>query len=271
MIPYGLKFEDEVRRVAEAIWDLEPGACQPRHYTNDPTITELDGYAPLQDVTHLLMITMRRDLEKIKDDVKKLLAAERHEKSNGKPCSMWIITKDQLDAQHITYAKKNNVKVVTFKDFSSRFFNYRDYITKRRIAPFGSARNLVDNSVTLPDDIYVPMPFEIRHSKSYSVSNADIDKFKGTSIYDVLGYLNSGQTIIMLAPFGSGKSLTTRELFLLFIKKLLEDYDKWRRIPIVLNLREHWAQPYFDEMLERHAKSIGFTPPQALTRRGAQD
>jgi hypothetical protein len=48
-----MRFEDDVRRVAEAIWSLQPGECQPEHYTNDPKINELDGLARLRDVIHL--------------------------------------------------------------------------------------------------------------------------------------------------------------------------------------------------------------------------
>lgn len=29
-------FEAEVRRTAEAVWNQEPGSCQPAHYSNDP-------------------------------------------------------------------------------------------------------------------------------------------------------------------------------------------------------------------------------------------
>ncbi len=34
---------------------------------------------------------------------------------------------------------------------------------------------------------------------------------------------------------------------------------------MVLNLREHWGALYGDEILERHARSIGFSPRENLT------
>src|SRR5712691_7255002 len=65
------EFEAEVRRVAEAVWGQASGECQPEHYSNDPIIRELDGIARLRDITHVLMATVSRKLEKAKDDVKK--------------------------------------------------------------------------------------------------------------------------------------------------------------------------------------------------------
>jgi hypothetical protein len=140
-------FEAEVRRVAEAIWQLEPGECQPEHYSSNQVIRELDGIAHLRDVTHLMMITVSRRLDKVRDDVRKLNAAERLESRPGLPVVKWLITKYQLDAEHINHASKNNVTVLTLDQFRNRFFNGKDYLTKRRKAPFGSARNLGVTSI----------------------------------------------------------------------------------------------------------------------------
>ena len=75
-----MAFDDEVRRVAEAVWSLQPGECTPAWYDDDPVLHELDGVARLPDVTHMLMATTSRRLDKVKDDVKKLnIAAEKEE------------------------------------------------------------------------------------------------------------------------------------------------------------------------------------------------
>lgn len=101
-----MAFEADVRRVAEAVWGLVPGACQPMHYADDPTVRELDGLARTRDVTHLLMVTTSTRLDKVKDDCKKLNAAENLEKLRATAISKWIITEKQLDAQHIEHARK---------------------------------------------------------------------------------------------------------------------------------------------------------------------
>src|SRR5437867_4610377 len=123
-------FEAEMRRTAEAVWNLSPGGCQPQHYAFDPVVHELDGIARLRDVTHLLMATVSRKIEKIKSDVKKLNAAERIEKQRGVPVAKWIITKYQLEAPHVDYARKEGASVLTLEVFRKRFFDGREYIQK---------------------------------------------------------------------------------------------------------------------------------------------
>jgi len=155
---YNMKFEAQVRKVAEAVWNLEAGECQPAHYPDDPVVREIDGIARLRDVTNLIMVTTSTKLEKIKSDVKKLNAAEILERKKVTAISKWLITEKQLDAQHIDLAKKNNVTVLTLEDFTRRFFDGFSYISKREKLPFGSARNPHDNSMEINKDAYVPLP-----------------------------------------------------------------------------------------------------------------
>lgn len=259
-----MAFEAEVRYVAEAIWGLESGACQPKHYPDDPVVTEIDGIARLRDVTHLLMVTTSTKLEKVRSDIKKLNAAENREKNRAGAISKWLITQVQIDARHIGLAKENNVSVLTFGQFKQRFFDGRDYLLKRENTAFGSARNPSDNKIEIPDNAYVPLPMVIVEQVKVKSHQSYIMEEKNTPI-DVKGVVNlirEGFVIVLVAAFGSGKSLTTREVF----KKISFEYRNKNDsiVPICLNLREHWGQKYFDEMLERHARSIGFKPKEDL-------
>jgi hypothetical protein len=78
---HNMNFEAEVRRVAEAVWNVLPGHCQPTHYPGNPVVHELDGIARLRDVTHLVMATTSTRLDKVTGDVRKLNAAEAIEKN----------------------------------------------------------------------------------------------------------------------------------------------------------------------------------------------
>lgn len=69
---HNMQFEANVRQVAEAVWGLAPGDCQPSHYEGDSVIQELDGIARLRDVTHLIMATTSTRLEKVRSDAKKI-------------------------------------------------------------------------------------------------------------------------------------------------------------------------------------------------------
>lgn len=256
-----MEFEAEVRRVAEVIWSLEPGECQPSHYSDNPIVKELDGLARLRDCTHLIMVTTSTKLDKIKNDVKKLGAAESVEKKTNPTISKWLITQRQLDAEHVDHAKKNNVQALTFEQFQRRFFDGRAYLSKRAVAAFGSARDPHTDSITIGDDTYVPLPMRIVHTNINQLKK-QISKTPPIDIHGIASHILEGNTVILVAPFGSGKSLTTREIF----KELGARHRKDPSIkaPLTLNLREHWGQDYSDEMLERHARSIGYTPREDL-------
>lgn len=251
-----------MRQAAEAVWGLAPGECQPSHYENDPVIKELDGIARLRDVTHLLMATTSTRLEKVRADAKKLNAAETVENKSAITVSKWLITEKQLDAQHIEVAKKNKITTITLEQFRRRAFDGLKYLTLRRKAAFGSARDPYTDSITIDDAKYVELPITLiadkpsNRSLSFSLS-------RQSNLQELLDCINSGGIAFLLAPFGAGKSITTRQIFL----RLAEEFKTGKDLPVplALNLREHWAQPYADEMLERHARSIGYSPREDLT------
>ena len=254
-----LSFEDEARRAAEAVWGLDPGECQPAWYTQDPILHELDGIARLRDVTHVLMVTTSTKLDKAQGDVNKLLAAARHESKRGPLVEKWLITEHQLQAEHIKYAQERGVKVLTLEQFRNRFFDVRDYVLKRRQAAFGSARNLVDGSITIPDDEYIDLPMvECTRDQQGWSDGQPID------LESLIERTSRGEWFVLVGPFGAGKSLTTRAVFFSLGKKALKN-PELTRAPITINLREHWGALYADEILDRHARSIGMSRREDLT------
>lgn len=252
-----MSFEAEVRRVAEAVWNLMPGECQPTHYPNDPVVREIDGIARLRDVTNLIMATTSTRLDKVKDDVKKLLSAETIERTRAPAVSKWLITQNQLDAQHVELARKSNVVALTLDQFQRRFFDSGKYLALRSRAAFGSARDPNTDSITIADDAYIPLPMEIlSDSRQPGAETAR----RSITLGQIVQKLQAGETVVLRAPFGSGKSLTTREVF----KSLVALHQKASssQVPLSLNLREHWGEDHSDEILERHARAIGYSPRQ---------
>jgi hypothetical protein len=250
-----MSFEAEVRRVAEAVWNLAPGHCQPMHYPNDPVVREIDGIARLRDVTHLMMVTTSTRLDKVRDDCKKLQSAETVERTRAPAVSKWLVTQVQLDAQHIEHARKQNVQVLTLGQFQRRFFDGAKYTSLRARAPFGSARDPLTDSITIPDNAYVPLPMRIGIDASQSPASLIGRRL---TLDQICARVQAGDIVVLRAPFGSGKSLTTREIF----RKLATAHanDAVKPVPLTLNLREHWGEDHFDEMLDRHARSIGYAP-----------
>lgn len=249
-----MSFEAEVRRVAEALWNLSPGQCQPTHYHNDPIVRELDDIARLRDITHLVMVTTSTRLEKVKDDCKKLQSAENIERTRAPAVCKWLITQTQLDAQHIEYARKQNVQALTLAQFQRRFFDGAKYLSLREKAPFGSARDPLTDSISISNNTYVPLPMRVSVDKSQSSTLVG----RNISLNQLCARIRDGTIAVLKAPFGSGKSLTTREVF----KSLADAHtnDNARPVPMALNLREHWGEDHFDEILDRHARSIGYMP-----------
>lgn len=254
----GYVFEELVRRIAEAVWRLEPGGCQPEWYRGDPILHELDGIARLPEMTHLLMATAETKLDKVKSDVQKLNAAERRERRHATSIKKWLITEKQLNAEHVNFARSHSVEILTLTQFRDRFFNGRDYISKRRNGAFGSSRNLRDGSISIPEDEYVQLPLV-----GSVIGHGSADAVAPVSLARLVEDLTSGRTSILVGPFGAGKSLTARELFLKLAKAHLA--TPGHQVPIAINLREHWGALYADEILERHARSIGFSPKEGLT------
>jgi hypothetical protein len=250
-----MQFEAEVRRVAEAVWNLPAGQCQPMHYPDDPVVKELDGIARLRDITHLLMVTTSTRLDKVKEDCKKLISAENIERTSAAAVSKWLITEKQLDAQHIDYARKQNVQTLTLAQFQRRFFDGAKYISFRARAPFGSARDPLTDSVTIPANAYVPLPIRVAIDTSQQKGGL---VGRRLTLDQICARIQAGEIVVLRAPFGSGKSLTTREVF----TKLAAFHakDPSQPLPLALNLREHWGEDYFDEILDRHARSVGYTP-----------
>ena len=257
------EFEAEVRRTAEAIWGLDPGECQPQWYEGSAELHELDGLARLPEITHLLMVTTSRKLDKVKADVKKLKIAEAKEHHRRDvPVQKWFITENQLEAEHVNYARKHGVRVLTHGQFQKRFFNGRDYFNKRRLTAFGSARNPRDGSISIPDDEYVALPMEAH--KVPILNRREEPAGLPIDVKGVTNLIREGSTVVLLGPFGAGKSLTTREVFLALGASQGVD-ARTPLVPIAINCREHWGAKYGDEILGRHARSTGFTPRNTLT------
>ena len=72
------------------------------------------------------------------------------------------------------------------------------------------------------------------------------------------------KNVVLLGPFGAGKSLSVREIF----RHLRSRYfkDSQQPVALALNLRDHWGQEDTDESLRRHAAKIGFEGRDELVR-----
>lgn len=245
------EFEDDVRRIADALFDLQPGDCKAQTYTKGKKQIEIDGVARERHVTHLVMATTSTKLSKVKEDVERLGIAAEMEEHRGSTIKKWMILEKEPEGPHVSTARAEGVALLTFRQFKERFFDGRKYLSLRKNASFGSARDPSTDSRTVADDEFIEPPM------------VDLDTLLQVGLDEIVARILRGEAVVLVGPFGSGKSLTLREVWFALRRKYLA--DSVDAVPVAVNLREHWGAEYADEILRRHSRSIGFERESDLT------
>lgn len=244
----GKEFEKEVLRVARNLWkrDITGGA----EFVDG---RERDAIFYEDDVIHLVEATIERSEEKAKNDTKKLarLAGDMRKKHPDYVVKCWFITRDEPTDRQRAAARAANytIHAVGFKEFQGRLIDAKEYIRARENHRFGSAHIPSESGSQLK---YVPIDIKERSSTNLC------------SLADISQSLCLGKRISLTADFGAGKSMVLREIFHTLSRKYLE--GKIPQFPVHINLREHSGTQYPDEILERHARIIGFKDPTKLVR-----
>ena len=91
----------------------------------------------------------------------------------------------------------------------------------------------------------------------------NIDTRTKITLEQIIQRILRGDVVIMLGPFGSGKSLSVHKIWTIYSKQYKTNAIEIT--PIALNLREHWGAKYADEILRRHALSIELKSAADLT------
>lgn len=244
-------FEDEVRRLARAKW---PSA----QYSGAQMLAgrERDGIFETEDSINFVEATVSSGAGKAKDDTKKLYrAVADHNRSGSLKIAVgWFVTKHEPTAdqrKEVQEIGKGQVRAVSFAQFQQSLIDVRAYLAARSNHAFGSVQDFSTGS------------------KSPSVSFVEIGLTDNTSaetvfVKDVVDGVLEGKHFAMVGQYGAGKSMTLRELFL----RLRDRYiaGSTAKFPVYINLREHSGQRDPVELLERHARSIGFESPSSLVR-----
>lgn len=244
----GFDFEKEVLRVARHLWR--------RDEAGGPELIdgrERDGVFYEDDVIHLVEATTERSEQKAKDDCRKLakLAGDLRKAHQDKVVKCWFVTSDEPTDRQRAVARGANypVQAIGFKQFQGKLIDGREYLAARSNHKFGSVRNPGTQDAALK---FIPVDIKERASlELWSVGKIASDLLKG-------------RRIILSADFGAGKSMLLREVFFELRGRYLDGRE--HRFPVHINLREHSGAMYPDEILERHARLIGFSNPARLVR-----
>lgn len=244
----GRSFEEDVRGLARARWNLPPGEGGSVNINGQ----EVDIRCDTEDVTHLIMCTVSRRIDKIRTDVEKLGKAARFLQGQGVTTKTWIITQEEPTADQREIAKKAHVQALSYAEFRRSLIDVPQYFSRRAEYRFGSAVDPVTASQRLAKNEYIPAPItDVRTGEQYSVKS-------------LVRKLEEGAVIALTGEFGAGKSLTVREVFY-ELQRRYHTADKYV-VPIPINLREHWGQTDVAEVLTRHAQRVAYSRPSDLVR-----
>ena len=243
-------FEVEVRRIARLIW---PHGKLDR----SPLIEgfERDAVVQTTDITHVIEATTSRRKEKIVDDAKKTNALVKKIRSQGFSCQGLLVTLHEPTAEQEDVVKqyRGAVQIYSFDQLLARLFDASQYLQVRLNKAFGSIQNPKDEHFALDRDYYIPIPI-LDEEGATSFSAADIN----TSIRE------RASRFVLLADFGSGKSMSLREVFFLLRDEFI--LKRHHRFPVYINLRDHAGAKYPDEILERHGRDLGLTDYSQLVK-----
>ncbi|WP_155741570.1 NACHT domain-containing protein [Burkholderia vietnamiensis] len=244
-------FEAEVLRIARAKW---PSSAMAGAAMLDGR--ERDGIFETEESVHFIEATTSRSQDKARYDSKKLHQAviQQTKLTPMKGARGWFVTAEEPTAdqrKEVERTGKGQVVAVSFAQFQQSVIDVAAYLAARVNHVFGS---VLDPETRQPDPSteYVPINLEDRANSAR------------WQVRQICSALQRGERFTLTGQFGAGKSMTLRQIF----RELREDYLRGRTalFPVYINLREHTGQVDAVEVLERHARKIGFESPPSLVR-----
>lgn len=244
-------FENEVRRIARVKW---PSA----KYSGAAMLEgrERDGIFETEESINFVEATVSAGAGKAREDTKKLFRAISNHNKTGvlKIAIGWFVTKNEPTAdqrKEVQEHGKGQVKAVSFSQFQQSLVDVRGYFAARKTHFFGSVQSFNVGS-RYPDIDFVDIGIQsIAHGRPFSLS-------------DLVNGVLAGSHFAITGQYGAGKSMTLREIFLRLEDRYIKGGNS--QFPVYINLREHSGQRDPVELLERHARNIGFDSPSSLIR-----
>ena len=244
-------FENEVRRIARVKW---PSA----KYSGAAMLEgrERDGIFETEESIHFVEATVSAGAGKAREDTKKLFKAiSNHNRIITLKIAIgWFVTKNEPTAdqrKEVQEQGKGQVKAVSFSQFQQSLVDVRGYLAARKTHFFGSVQSFSVGSRN-PDIDFVEIGVQ------------SISQGRAFSLSDLVGGVLSGGHFAITGQYGAGKSMTLREIFLRLEGRYIKGGNS--QFPVYINLREHSGQRDPVELLERHARNIGFDSPSSLIR-----
>ncbi|MFT4147059.1 MAG: hypothetical protein QM644_21685 [Mobilitalea sp.] len=224
--------EDRVRKIAELHWNAP---CRPDTVHG----IKCDGIIRVSaDEMIAIEITKRDDLGKLRDDIAKLNSIRNANFQSQIFTRCYFVTEQDPSSLKAT-GLSQNVTVLSVAEFAETFLGGPQYAFLRSEREFGSA---VDPETGEPDKaLYTPIKYvPLEGTRSFGVE-------------DISNGIISGESIVLIGEFGSGKSRCIKEVFGIISKKS-------PLLPILaINLRENWGLASYDLIVRHHLGGLGLS------------
>lgn len=226
-------FEDQVRGIAALIFG---SACNPGRIAG----VNFDGVIEKDELeTVVIEISQQNDLGKVRQGITRLTLARQTLAVEGTLLRGFVVLSETPTQSMLDAASAAKMVVVSANQFAAIYFEFPKYKTARLGASFGSSIDPVTGNI---DEVkYVPVRYE-RVGGGPDVAIAEIAQL-----------LLSGQNIVLLGEYGSGKSRCIREVF----SHLADNWGETFQFPYAINLRECWGLDRGDEIIRRGAYALG--------------
>lgn len=220
---------------------------------------ERDGIFITEDCIHLVECTTSREKAKAQKDLLKLFELYKEHRKNNQERAIkcWFVTKHEPTAEQRACRKEIKgvsdglFNIISFAQFQAKLVDSHEYLQARGAHKFGSIYDPRTQSTTA----------EVKYIEVGLIFEGELEP---ASVSVVAERLLSGERFTFLGEYGIGKSMSLRETF----RCLSVNHRRGSTpmFPVYLNLREHQGQHEPAEILERHARNIGYRNPSQIVR-----
>lgn len=227
--------EDYVRGVASLKWSVP---CKPEHING----VDFDGVCRVSaDELILIEITTERTLQKVRDDLNKIMPTKLRLATEGLVCRGFVVLDAEPTNSMVEAGRSSHITVCSALEFERTFFDFPSYNSLRSNLPFGSA---IDSKTGANDARrFIPVEYVER------------EKSKKFKVEAIAKQLQRGTKVVLSGDYGTGKSRCVNELFSL----LKVDTRTSAAFPIAINLREHWSSSSALEIIAGHLGNVGLS------------
>lgn len=227
--------ENYVRELAEIFWHKP---AKPERIDG----VNFDAVIRISDEEIILIeITEEFSLQKVRGDIAKISPVKIRFAADSVLAKGFIVLRNEPTPGMVDLGRASKITVCSVDEFSKKIFSYSSYVQIRNSVAFGSAIN--------------PTTGDPDHQEYVPVSYLNTTKDKEFSIKDISNRLGSGERIVLLGDYGTGKSRCVREVFQLLSSSIHET----SAYALAINLREHWGAASAVEIIAGHLKRLGLS------------